>query len=212
MKHLFLTLFIITTFILAPAKSQDKAEKILSDLAYNLEQMDAMKIIFTYSMVNEAEDIHESYQGELLSQGEKYRLKITGQEVISDGQSVWTFIPEAEEVQLNEVENSEGGFNPVTIFDDYKSKFTSSYLKEITENNRSMAVIELQPIGEEQFSKAQITVDISKNELYSLSIFDEIGNTYTYQVKELLPNIALNGDEFTFNQEKYPDVEIIDMR
>lgn len=211
MKTLLL-LFTFLTIATVPAVSQDKGEKILEEVAENTQNMGAIKILFTYSMTNEEQGINESYKGELLSQGDKYRLKITGQEVYCDGETIWTYIPDAMEVQVNEAGQDAGGFNPTSVLTDYEEKFEVELMEEKTRGNRELAILELTPKQDKQFKKAQIVVDKVKNELRSLTIFDEIGNEFTYKVEELLPNIGLTGNEFKFNEAEHPDVDVIDMR
>lgn len=211
MKTLLL-LFTFLTIATVPAVSQDKGEKILEEVAENTQNMGAIKILFTYSMTNEEQGINESYKGELLSQGDKYSLKITGQEVYCDGETIWTYIPDAMEVQVNEAGQDAGGFNPTSVLTDYEEKFEVELMEEKTRGNRELAILELTPKQDKQFKKAQIVVDKVKNELRSLTIFDEIGNEFTYKVEELLPNIGLTGNEFKFNEAEHPDVDVIDMR
>ena len=207
-------IFILTflTFTSTPTLSQEKGKKILERVAENTRNMGAVKILFTYSMTNEEQGINESYEGELLSKGEKYRLKITGQEVYSNGETIWTYIPDAMEVQVSTAEQGSGGFNPTSVLTDYEDKFEVKLLEEKTIENREVAILKLTPKKEEQFKKAHIVIDKAKDELLSLTIFDEIGNEFTYKVEELLPNIGLQGNEFKFDESQHPDVDVIDMR
>lgn len=207
-------IFILTllTFTPTPALSQEKGKEILERVAENTRNMGAVKILFTYSMTNEEQGINESYNGELLSKGDNYRLKITGQEVYSNGETTWTYIPDAMEVQVSAAEQGGGGFNPTSVLTDYEDKFEVKLLEEKTIENREIAILKLTPKKEEQFKKAHIVIDKAKDELVGLTIFDEVGNEFTYKVEELLPNVGLQGDEFTFDESQHPDVDIIDMR
>lgn len=207
-------IFILTllTFTPTPALSQEKGKEILERVAENTRNMGAVKILFTYSMTNEEQGINESYNGELLSKGDNYRLKITGQEVYCNGETTWTYIPDAMEVQVSAAEQGGGGFNPTSVLTDYEDKFEVKLLEEKTKDNREIAILKLTPKKEEQFKKAHIVIDKAKDELVGLTIFDEVGNEFTYKVEELLPNVGLQGDEFTFDESQHPDVDIIDMR
>lgn len=205
-------LIFLAAFAASPALSQDKAHDILDKVAANTKEMGAVKIIFTYSMTNEEAGINESYRGEILAEGEKYRLRITGQEIISNGENTWTYIPDAQEVQLNDAAEDGNEFNPSELLTNYKENYEASFVEEKTLNNRSMAVLKLIPLSAGDFEKAHLTVDLVKNEIFRLTIFDGTDNQYTYEVEELLPGISLNGDEFTFDKDKHPEVDIIDMR
>lgn len=212
MKTVLILFTVWISAIYSPVAGQEQAEEILDKVAQNTKEMGAVKILFTYSMTNEEQGINESYEGELLSKGAKYRLKITGQEVISDGEKVWTYIPDAQEVQLNVADQGSSSFNPTSVFNDYQQKYDVSLLEKKTIKDREMAVLKLVPKNATAFKKAHLIVDLSKYELYSLSVFDEIGNKFTYQVNELLPDVGLQGGEFTFDTEAHPDVDLIDMR
>jgi len=200
------------TMITLPAVSQEKAQSILDKVATKTSEMGAVKIIFNYSMTNEEAGIDESYQGEILTREDKYRLKISGQEIISNGEKTWTYIPDAQEVQVNDAAAGSNEFNPTSMLQNYKEKYDVAFLQKKTINNRDMAVLKLTPANPDEFEKAHLIVDLVKDEIFRLTIFDGTDNEYTYEVVELLPNIGLSGNEFTFNPEEHPDVDVIDMR
>jgi len=213
MRAITLLLIMMTTFVMsATSQNQKKAHKILDKVAERTREMGAVKIIFTYSMENPEQDINESYKGEILTKGSKYRLKISGQEIISNGETVWTFIPDAQEVQVNDAGADANEFNPSVMLSNYREKYEAAFVEDSYINNREMAVIKLKPKNPDEFEKAHLTVDKVKNEIYKLTIFDETGNQFTYEVVEMLPDVGLRGDEFVFDSEKHPDVDIIDMR
>lgn len=213
MRAITLLLIFMTSFVMAASsQNQEKAQNILDKVAENTKKMGAVKIIFSYSMENPEQGINESYKGEILTKGAKYRLKISGQEIISNGETVWTYIPDAEEVQVNEAGEDANEFNPSVMLSNYQEKYTTTFVKDTSVNNREMAVIKLKPQNPEEFEKAHLTIDKVKNEIYKLTIFDETGNQFSYEVVEMLPDVGLRGDEFTFDPEKHPNVSVIDMR
>ena len=190
-----------------------KAETILDKVAEKTNSYNTVKIIFSYSMDNEEQDIHESYRGEIISKGDRFRLKVAGQEIINNGKKVWTYIPDAQEVQLNNVTEDNTRFNPTQLIENYSENFETEFIKNTTENNRKLAAIKLTPKNEDEtFEKAHLVVDRARNEIYKLIIFGEMGNKFTYTIEELLPNISIAEGAFKFDKEKHPDVDVIDMR
>lgn len=216
MKHAIIIL-IAHFFFFSPMNTEGqetKATAILDKVAEQTKAYDAVKIIFSYAMDNDEQNIHESYKGEIISQGNKYRLKVAGQEIISSGEKVWTYIPEAQEVQLNRAAENTNRFNPTQLINNYEKRYETTLLNNITKNNRELAVIKLVPITKEQnrFEKAHLVVDKTKDEIYQLIIFGNTGNKFTYTVEELLPGIELPENAFRFSKKEQPEVDIIDMR
>ncbi len=192
---------------------ETKAENILDKVASKTTSYNTVKIIFSYSMDNEEQDIHENYRGEIISKGDKYRLKVAGQEIINNGKKVWTYIPDAQEVQLNNVSEENTRFNPTQLIRNYKANYETELIEKTKEQNRKLAVIKLIPKNEnETFKRAHLVVDTTRDEIYKLIIFGDMGNKFTYTVEELLPNISVPEDSFRFSKENHPDVDIIDMR
>ena len=73
--------------------------------------------------------------------GDKYKLEIAGQEIICNGNTLWTFIKDAEEVQVNEPEYEEGSINPANIFTVYENGFKSFLIKnELMFNNKDETI------------------------------------------------------------------------
>ncbi|MCF8308993.1 MAG: outer membrane lipoprotein carrier protein LolA [Bacteroidales bacterium] len=216
MKNLIILVFNLA--LLFPGMAfgqQNSSTEILDQVAKKTQSYDAIKIIFNYSMENEGQDIHENYKGEITSKGKKYRLKVAGQIIINNGEKVWTYIPDAKEVQLNEVTENNTRFNPTQLIKNYKKEYKTRFIENVTEKNRELAVIELIPKNNNEevtFKKAHLFIDKTRDEIYRLKVFGEMRNEFTYTVKELLPNISVQENTFHFNKENHPDVDVIDMR
>ena len=207
MKNLFLTTIIAFMAIAATAQT-DKARTILDDVSARTKTYKTIKIDFTYSMENKGQKINESFTGTLFSRGDGYKLLFSGQEVISDGKTVWTYLKDAGEVQVNEATNDEDSFTPTNLLSSYTSNFKAKLLSE----DAKQYVIELTPIKKKNFDKVKVVVDKSKKVLSSLTIFDKNGSTYTYTVNKFDTNMPLSESMFTFKATDHPGVEVIDMR
>jgi outer membrane lipoprotein carrier protein len=93
-------------------KGDKKSNEILNRLTTKTEAYKTIKAEFAYIMKNADAGIDEKTEGTLFVKGDKYRLLIAGQVVISDGITSWTYIKDADEVQINSVENSEESITP----------------------------------------------------------------------------------------------------
>ena len=111
MNRLIFTIALIINFIfIQGAFSQEnnkKALQILDKMSNLYKSMTSFSSTFEYSMVNLDEDIEDSFQGKIIIKEEKYLLKIEGQEIINDGETVWTYIPELNEVNISTFESDD---------------------------------------------------------------------------------------------------------
>jgi outer membrane lipoprotein-sorting protein len=190
-----------------------KAEAILDKVRDKTESYRSIKIEFTYEMTNERADIHESEKGTLLVKGDSYRLDIAGQVVINDGKNIWTYIKEVNEVQINSVdEEDEGIITPTTLLSSYTEDYKPKYEGESEWNGHKVHLIELKPIEDKSYKYIKLKTDSDKDRLLQISIYDKSNNIFQYSVEEFKPNVLFDPNDFTFNAEDYPGVEIIDMR
>ena len=207
MKNFFLTTIIAFMAIAATAQT-DKARTILDDVSARTKAYKTIKIDFTYTMVNPGQNINESFTGTLFSKGDSYKLLFSGQEVISDGKTVWTYLKDANEVQVNEATNDDDSFTPTNLLSSYTDNFKAKLLSE----DAKQYVIELTPVQKKNFNKVKVVIDKSKKVLNSLAIFDKNGSTYTYSVNKFETDMPLKESMFTFSAETHPGVDVIDMR
>ncbi len=194
--------------------SQNKAtsEDVLKTVADKTKSYSSVKVNFTYNMDNPGAQVHESETGTLLVKGDKYRLDIAGQTVICDATTTWTYIGDANEVQINSVEDDESIITPTRLFssysDDYKSKITG----EVTKNGKAQYVIELKPNTVKTVTGVEMNIDKELMRIMRIAIQDKNGNTFTYIVNKFETNVPVKDTDFSFNAKDYPGVEIIDMR
>ena len=191
-----------------------KAKIILDEVSVKTKSYTSIKAEFTFSMENKADNISESQEGTLLLKGEKYRLEIAGQEIISDGKTVWTYLKDAGEVQINEPEYEEGAINPTNIFSIYEEGFKYRFFKEEIQDGRSVQLINLYPVNanEKSFHTIRLSIDKNKKQLITIEIFGKEGNTYTYEIKKFSTNLTVEDSHFRFKPSSHPDVEVIDLR
>jgi len=214
MKKLFFIL-LCTLFSAASISAQDadnKSKKILSNLANKIKSYNTLRVDFTYKMENKQEKINESINGILYLKKEKYRLELDQQIVICDGKTVWTYLKDANEVQINNVTESEDEITPQNIFTIYEKGHRSKHIREGQENGKKVNVVELVPKETKQYYKVRLNIEKTTNMLVSAVVFDRNNTTFTYTISKNQPNISIADEKFTFNAASYPKVEIIDLR
>ncbi len=216
MKKLLSLILTVTFMNLIIAQDTDKGDKksneILDRLTKKTEAYKTIKAEFAYIMKNADAGIDEKTEGTLFVKGDKYRLLIAGQVVICDGITTWTYIKDADEVQINSVENSEESITPNKLLTSYNKDYKSKFVKETFQYGTTVNIIDLTPIEGKSFSSVRVIIDKAKDQLLEITIFDKNGSTYSYIINKFVPDTAIDDSQFTFNKSEFPGAEVVDMR
>ena len=193
------------------AQSKD-AESILQELSSKTNAYKNIKVSFAYKMSNQSAGIDEVTNGTLLISGDKYNLNIAGQVIISDGKIIWTYIPDSEEVQINE-KDEESGFSPSKLLSSYSDDYSAKLQDETTKNGQKQYQLKLKPKDKDSnYDYVILLIDKDKMQLSDFIIYDFDDNIFSYEIKQFITDTDLSADNFEFDTAKYPNVEVIDMR
>jgi outer membrane lipoprotein carrier protein len=208
-----LIVFLFFSGQLTFAQSKKSSDDILKEVSEKTKSFSSIRISFTYNMDNPSAKVHESETGILLVKGDQYRLDIAGQKVISDNKTVWTYISDANEVQINAVEEDKNVLTPTRLLTSYSEDYKSKLAGEVTKDGRVQYVIELKPNADKTFTNVELNVDKELFRITRIAIQDKSGNTFSYLVNKFEPNVSdVKDTDFIFNAKDYPGVEVIDMR
>lgn len=200
------------------ANAQDqKAKDILDQLTAKTKAYKTIYAQFEYTLSNKAEGIKETQTGTLMTKGDMYHLIIDNQEIICDGKTIWTYLKDAGEVQVNNVpEDSDDSevINPNTIFTMYEKGFKYKYVKQLKKGNVTYELINIYPENPGAKSYHTVRLSIIKGELRinKIMIKGKDGTNYVYKITAFEPNKEIADTEFKFDANTHPDVEVIDLR
>lgn len=201
-------LLIISIITLSFGLKAQNAETIFREAVDKLKSYDNIEIVFDYNMINTEAGIYETMEGIGYLQGDAYKLKIMGQDIICDGSTTWTYNADAEEVMISEVD-PDGGGSPISIIESYYDNITA----KIVEDGGSTKKIEVKSlISDENIDRLIVSLDSQTLEIKDLHVFDKNKNEFVYDITKFVTNQKLPADFFTFKESDYPDAEIIDMR
>jgi outer membrane lipoprotein-sorting protein len=187
----------------------EKAVKLLEEVSQKAKAAKSIKVDFSYSMVNAKAKINEEKSGTLLLSGDKYRMTVTGQTVISNGETIWTYIKETNEVQVNTMEDKDDAMTPSKLLTSYNANFKSKIIKS---TDPAAETVELIPNASKTFTRAVLSVDKVKKQVKKFTLYDKSGNVFTYTIKTYATDTPVTPADFNFDVKKYPGVEVIDMR
>ena len=209
MKNILLIAILIVFSVSGIAQNDKKATAILDEVSVKTKSYKTIKIDFTYAMDNSKEKIHDKFKGTLVSKGDKYKLTAAGQDVISDGKTIWTYLKDANEVQINNVGEDEDSFTPTKMLSGYTKDFKSKFIEEKGNNQ----VIELYPLKKgKTFTKVRLTIDKAKKQISRFVIYDRSGSTFSYIIDKFVVDQPIADTVFTFNKAEHPGVDVNDMR
>jgi outer membrane lipoprotein-sorting protein len=214
-KLLILMLLFTNVFAFAQEKQTDKkAQQILKRVSNKYKAFKSVKATFAITVEKPQEKNIEAQKGTIYLKGKKYKLQIAGQDVISDGVTRWTYLKDANEIQIDNQKTDENAITPANVFTLYEKGFFSKFTGEEKVNGKVYQLIELVPIDPKKKNITKVKLKINKKDdfIANAKIFDRNGSTQTINVDQFTPNSIKDDAIFTFNSKEYPGAEVVDLR
>jgi outer membrane lipoprotein carrier protein len=190
-----------------------KALEILEAMSKKYKAIPTFEANITTGLVNESEGVKEEFKGKITVKGDKFKLLLDDQEIINNGTTVWTYLPSAKEVNIDNFDPGSDDVNPTKIFDMYKKGFKYLYIADKTEGGVVCEEIDLVPEKKDaQYFKIKMMIVKKDKSIQSWTMFDKAGNRFIYTITKFNPNVKLDDTFFTFDPKKYPGIEVIDLR
>lgn len=209
MKKLIYLLAAICMTFGAKAQYDPEALKVLDAMSEKYKQIEAFSANFTQTMINKSADLNETISGEITVKDDMYVLKVAGQEIYNNGEDVYSFNPELEEVTVDTYRPEDQEITLGNIYDLYKDGFKYAL---ISKERTGDQVIELDPESKDKsYYKIRMVID-QNDDLKKFTVFERSGNQYVYDIKDFTKKPEIKDSFFTFDPSKYPDVEVIDFR
>ncbi len=199
-----LTLILITVSTIAFAQ-QRTADQVMKHVVDNIKKHNNVEISIDYKIINKETGINENENGTITLQGEAYKIVLPDQTIISDDKSLWTYMPDNDEVNITE---DDGTMSPLKLVETYKHHKTV-FAK--SDKGKGLRIIEITN-SENKAEQITIIVDESKNEIKSFTLTDSEGNKHVVTLKEYSYDKTLGKNFFTPTEADFKGAEIIDMR
>ncbi len=213
MKKLVITLIFAISAKILFAQYDPKALEVLEAMSKKYKAVPAFEANISYTLTNEVEKINEEFKGKMVVKGDKYRLVLPEQEVINNGKTLWTYLPEAKEVNIDNFDPTSDDLNPSKIFEVYKKGFKYLHMGDATEAGVLCDVVDLVPEKKDaQYFKIRMNISKKDKSIQNFTMFDKSGNRYKYTISKFAPNANITDAYFSFDVTKYPGVEVIDLR
>lgn len=217
MKKLLVFIGLVLLNFQIKAQVDAKAKKVLDEVSSKTKSYTSINAEFSITVENLKNKSTSTQLGKLTLKGNKYKLEVNNQVIISDSKTSWTILKDASEVQINNVEakEKETGINPSNIFTMHEKGFKSEFVKEEKQKNGAVyQIIKLYPedVKKKNFHTAVLTINKEKQQIVSIKILGKDGTDMIYLVKSFNANSAVPETVFVFNDKNYPGYEVIDLR
>ena len=214
-----ITLFtILSLMLVVPIDSvsetkDNKSTQLLNKLSKTYKTYKSIKASFTVNIKNKQSNTAVKQSGVLYQKGKKFRVNMSGQEIFCDGKTIWTYLEDANEVQISKFNPKTMDINPSEIFTIYEKGFNHKYGGQISDGNRTIDVVELTPIDKSQgYFKVKLGIDKLASKIKEMSVYSKNGLITTYVIQKFEPNVSINDSYFKFNPKDKPGVIEIDLR
>ena len=210
-KYCLLLLLLSCSFSFTRAQPQDKEKKAFA-LLDSISQR-SFQTNFTYRSQSPQGELGETFEGKITVQGHKYRLTLPGQEVINNGQTTWTCLMEANEVQITDHDPEQEATTPWTIFANYRQDYTLGQLDAQQVDGQVYDLVKLVPKdSEHDLLKVTLIIAHTTRHIKRLEILDSNQTLHIFFITDFVYDLTLDKAFFNFNPAEYQEVEIIDMR
>jgi len=207
MKHLLLVLFILLG---VTSYSQESGKTLLKEVSDKVNSYENISIDFKYILENTSENIKQETRGDVVLQGDKYKLNILGVTRLFDGKTMYNISPEDEEVTISkQSDDDEDIIAPSKMLSFYENGYTSSMdiIQDI--KGRKIQYVKLIPIdSNSEINYILLGIDSQTKHIYNLIQIGKNGTKTTLTVNSFKTNEPLSKTLFTFDANKYKDYYI----
>lgn len=208
--------FLAGIFLTASCFSQTSdptAKQILDQTAAKIKSYKAIQAQFTLQVQDAQGASMGTKKGTVYMKENKYLVQITGQEIYSDGKTMWTYDKSANEVTLTKVDPGSNTISPQKLFTNFYDKnFLYKVNGEQKSGTKTVQEIEMTPIDKTQnFHKIYLYIDKKSHLLTSGKMLDKNSNRYLYTVNSLVEKKDIKDSFFIFDKSKHPGVEEVNL-
>lgn len=193
-------------------QSDPKAKEILDETSDAFKAMESLKADLTITIQLPEREPYEQ-KSTVYLKGQNYKLDMEFEEIICDNKSIWRYLKDMNEVQINDFEPSDNEITPANIFNIYENDFYYLYVGPTEEAGKTYEEIELSPMDKSKsYFKVKVWINTADMFIYKMKVFDKNGSRYTYAITNLDKQVELADDFFIFDAADYPKVRVEDLR
>lgn len=207
-KLVALLIGLLLVCLKAEAQYDPEALAILEAMSAKYKKVASFNAVFTQKLTNKNAGLNEEISGKIGVKDNMFVLDIAGQKIFNDGENIYTYNEEIQEVTISSNVEEDAEITLSNIYDLYKEGFKYALISQLPNGDR---IVEMDPESRDKsFFKIKMAITAA-DDLRSFTVFERSGNTYLYSI-DSFEEVDLADSDFTFNSKDYPGVEVIDFR
>ena len=188
-----------------------EAKDLLEKASEKLDSYISFELEFSYVLNNRIEQINQESKGKVTVSGDRYKLNFLDAIQLFDGKTIYTIVPENEEITLiKPTEDDEDFiFNPANLLSFYKEGY--DYHWDISQKikGKNIQFIKLMPtVDDSDIKSILVGIDTYENHIYRLIEVGLNGTITTLTINSMEINKKLSSDFFVFDPSDYPNYYI----
>ena len=200
MKYHILLILMIILPLQAFAQKDARAREVLDGMSAEYSKSAGTTIVFDGTL-----------KGTIALKGDKFVLDCGGIKSWFDGETLWSYVEDNEEVNVSSPTAEEiQAINPYAMIGMYRNGFNYSYAGTKSRSGMMCKDIVLRPEKKQDIKEITISVNNRMQPVY-VKLESNSGDAQEFTVKEYR-TLNLADSLFKFDRKKYPNVEIIDLR
>ena len=218
MKRYFLMM--VMTFVTSIGFAQEdvavdpRAMTLLDKAISAFETKKGVSATFSVETKNVRNNKSNIFEGTLLMKSEKFRLSLQGVETYFDGKIQCVVMEKEKEVTISQPQADElKEVNPILMMKSCKTDFKMRYLGVEKSDGVAVEKIELYPNNLDN-KYSIITLLITKDNLQpkTMILKGKDGINTTFKIKKIEYPKAISDESFRYDNQKYKDFEVVDLR
>ncbi|HTK81307.1 MAG TPA: outer membrane lipoprotein chaperone LolA [Bacteroidota bacterium] len=209
--RLVLSVAACVAMVCAVAFADDDAMSLLKQMEKKYDGIKDATVMFKQDVSYGVTKSEQSFKGKLyMKKGNKYRVELEDQTIVTDGTSVWSWTKSNHQVVIDAYKEDPRSFSPDKVLVNVPERYTATTIgKEKIQGNETtvLKLLPNDPKSNMQWMKVWVDDDRMMKKIQVLDISD---NTTTYVVESIKTNAGLSDAEFTFTPPQ--GVEVIDLR
>ncbi|HPQ08464.1 MAG TPA: outer membrane lipoprotein carrier protein LolA [Bacteroidia bacterium] len=213
---LFLSVFF--SFSQTDLEKDPKAKAILDNVSKSTKTYSTITSEYSLIIYNKEKKKVEEQNGKIELKGEKFRLEIPGNLIVSDGKTLWNFNKDSKELTIknyNPNDDKNETITPNNFFTIYENGYKYKYDKKENVGKISCDVINLYPAikpEKKKFHTIKLYIDNKKKQIVQAKVLMKNGEVYVYTVKKFTPNLPIADNVFVYDTKGLKSDQIVDER
>ncbi len=190
-----------------------KAKSLLDKAASVMESKKGMEINFTIEVLNMRNDKRESFDGNALLKGDKFKLSLRGVDTYFDGKTQSVHMVKEKEVTISTPDKEDlKDLNPILLMKSYQTDYKMRYIGADNYEGKLCEEVELYPNDlNSEFSIVNLMFEKKSMMLQNITLRGKSGVHTHLKVTKITQKEIVDSD-FTFDAKKFPGVEVVDLR